>query len=552
MTQRSPKFYIAAVLLMVSSMGIMGAAYQSDTFFLIKKNFTLFSEVVQEVNSRYVDETDPEKLIRHAIVSMLELLDPYTVLIDEADNQTMEILTTGRYAGVGIEVGARGGRLVVIAPIEGYSAFQKGVRAGDTILSVDGISVVGMTMEDLDSLIRGEPGTLLILTVERAGFDQPIEFELIRENVEVKNVSYAGYVDADSTIGIVTLSRFGQGAASEVREALVGLQQRGELNGFILDLRNNPGGLLDEAVNIVDKFIEPGIQVVQTQGRSFDASFSSRTDEPVLFDGPVAILQNNGSASASEIVAGALQDLDRAVILGTRSFGKGLVQIVRPLSYNTSLKITTSRYYIPSGRSIQSAIYSHLEAGHTVQVPDSLRKEFKTKNGRSVYDGIGIDPDVMIEDTPQKLVEIALLQNSAYFFYANEYQSRNREFNAESVDQSILEDFYAYLDKTGFDFTTRSERYLASLETQLVEDGLNDAVLNLNELREVVQEHKMKDLRSIEPTIKNELYLELISRYKGETGRFEASLKFDPAVIKAVELIQNEQMLNQILGVKQP
>jgi len=548
MTQRSSKFYLFAVLLMISSIGIMGAAFQSDTFFLIKKNFTLFSEVVQEVNSRYVDETDPEKLIRHAIISMLELLDPYTVLIDEADNQTMEILTTGRYAGVGIEVGARGGRLVVIAPIEGYSAFQKGVRAGDTILSVDGISVVGMTMEDLDSLIRGEPGTLLILTVERAGFDQPIEFELIRENVEVKNVSYAGYVDADSTIGIVTLSRFGQGAASEVRDALAGLQQSGELKGFILDLRNNPGGLLDEAVNIVDKFVEPGIQVVQTQGRSFDASFSSRTDEPVLFNGPVAILQNNGSASASEIVAGALQDLDRAVILGTRSFGKGLVQIVRPLSYNTSLKITTSRYYIPSGRSIQSAIYSHLEAGHTVQVPDSLRKEFKTKNRRSVYDGIGIDPDVLIEDSPQKLVEIALLQNSAYFFYANEYQSKNREFTAESVDQSILNDFFTYLDRTGFDFTTRSERYLASLESQLVEDGLSDALVNLNELREVVREHKLKDLKSIESTIRSELYQELVSRYKGESGRYEASLKFDPVVIKAVEIIQNEQMLNQILG----
>lgn len=548
MTQKSPKFYFFTVLLMVSSIGIMGAAYQSDTFFLIKKNFTLFSEVVQEVNSRYVDETDPEKLIRHGIVSMLELLDPYTVLIDEADNQTMEILTTGRYAGVGIEVGARGGRLVVIAPIEGYSAFQKGVRAGDTILSVDGISVDGMTMEDLESLIRGEPGTLLILTVERAGFDQPIEFELIRENVEVKNIAYSGYVDADSTIGIVILSRFGQGAASEVREALVGLQKNGELKGFILDLRNNPGGLLDEAVNIVDKFVEPGVQVVQTQGRSFDASFSSRTDEPILFDGPVVVLQNNGSASASEIVAGALQDLDRAVVIGTRSFGKGLVQIVRPLSYNTSLKITTSRYYIPSGRSIQSAIYSHLEAGHTLQVPDSLRKEFKTKNGRSVYDGIGIDPDILIEETSQKLVEIALLQNSAYFFYANEYQSKNRTFNAYSIDQSILEDFYSYLEKTGFDYTTRSERYLSSLETQLSEDGLVDATASLTAIKDVVREHKMRDLKSIESTIKIELYQELVSRYKGESGRFEASLKFDPGVLKAVEVIQNGQMLNQILG----
>ncbi len=548
MYQRSPSFYLFAMILMIGSTGIMGAAYQSDTFFLIKKNFTLFSEVVQEVNSRYVDETDPEKLIRHSIVSMLELLDPYTVLIDESDNQTMEILTTGRYAGVGIEVGARGGRLVIIAPIEGYSAFQKGVRAGDTILSVDGISVAGMSLEDLDSLIRGEPGTLLILTVERAGFDQPIEFELIRENVEVKNITYFGFADADSSIGIVTLSRFGQGAALEVREALVRLQHNGKLKGFILDLRNNPGGLLDEAVNVVDKFVEPGIQVVQTQGRSFDASFSSKTDEPVLFDGPVVILQNNGSASASEIVAGALQDLDRAVVVGTRSFGKGLVQIVRPLSYNTSLKITTSRYYIPSGRSIQSAIYSHLDAGHTLQVPDSLRKEFKTKNGRSVFDGIGIDPDILIAESAQKLVEIALLQNSAYFFYANEYQSKHRVFTADSVDQSIIDDFYAYLDRTGFDFTTRSERYLASLETQLIEDGLQEALLNLNDLREVVREHKFKDLKSIEPTIKAELYQELMSRYQGESGRFEAALRYDPAVSKALEIIHNEKTRKLILG----
>jgi carboxyl-terminal processing protease len=548
MPQKSPKFYLFAVILMISSMGIMGAAYQSDTFFLIKKNFALFSEVVQEVNSRYVDETDPEKLIRHGITSMLELLDPYTVLIDEADNQTMEILTTGRYAGVGIEVGSRGGRLVIIAPIEGYSAYQKGVRAGDTILSVDGISVVGMTMEDLDSLIRGEPGTLLILMVERAGFDQPIEFELIRENVEVKNIAYSGYVDADSTIGIVTLSRFGQGAASEVREALVNLQKNRPLEGFILDLRNNPGGLMDEAVDIVDKFVGPGIQVVKTQGRSFDASFTSSTDEPVIFDGPVAILQNNGSASASEIVAGALQDLDRAVIVGTRSFGKGLVQIVRPLSYNNSLKITVSRYYIPSGRSIQSAIYSHLEAGHTLQVPDSLRKEFKTVNGRSVYDGIGIDPDVIVEESSQKLAEIALLQNSAYFFYANEYQSKNHTFDSDSIDQTVLDDFYAYLERTGFDFTTRSERYLASLETQLVEDGLPNAVSNLNELKVVVREQKIRELKSIESIIKSELFQELMSRYKGESGRFEASMRYDPVVNKAVELLRNEPTLNQILG----
>jgi carboxyl-terminal processing protease len=548
MLERSKKFYVTVGIMMISLAGLTGAAYQSDTFFLIKKNFTLFSEVVQEVNSRYVDETDPEELIRHAIVSMLELLDPYTVLIDEADNQNFEILTTGRYAGIGVEVGARGGRLVIIAPIEGYSAHQKGVRAGDTILSVDGISVIGMTLEDLDSLIRGEPGTLIVLTVERSGFDQPIEFELIRENVEVKNVAYYGFADADSSIGFVSLSRFGQGASMEVRDAIQDLKSRHTLKGFILDLRNNPGGLLDEAVNVVDKFVGPGIQVVQTQGRSFDASFASSTDEPILFDGPVAVLQNNGSASSSEIVSGALQDLDRAVIIGTRSFGKGLVQIVRPLSYNNSLKITTSRYFIPSGRSIQSAVYSHSSAGHATQIPDSLRKEFKTLKGRSVFDGIGIDPDVVIDEEPQSLIEIALLQNSAYFFFANEYRSQHATLAIDSVDQRILDDFYAYLDRTGFNYTTRAERYLTSLETQLLEDGFTTEQQHIAAIRSVVGAQKRNDLHQIAPTIRYELYEELVARYRGESGRFKVSMKHDKAVLKAIELLSDPTLLRQVLG----
>ncbi|HAC16841.1 MAG TPA: hypothetical protein DCE78_12985, partial [Bacteroidetes bacterium] len=303
---RLNKYYLISAL-SVLMLVLMGSAYRSDDFFLIKKNFTLFTEVIQEVSNRYVDETDPQRLIRHGIVSMLEMLDPYTVLIDESDNQDYEIITTGRYAGVGIEVGARNGRLVVIAPMEGYSAYQKGIRAGDIILSVDGISVSGMTLEDLNSLIRGEPGTLLILTIERTGFEQPIEFELIRENVQIKNITYYGYVDEAKTIGIVSLSHFGQNASVELRNAIQDLRTQGTLDNLILDLRNNPGGLLEEAVKIVDKFVGPGIQVVQTQGRSFDASFTSSTTEPVLFDGGLVILQNNGSASSSEIVSGALQ-----------------------------------------------------------------------------------------------------------------------------------------------------------------------------------------------------------------------------------------------------
>lgn len=547
---RFQKSFITGVIAVLALVGLTGAAYRTDTFFLIKKNFTLFSEVIQEVSNRYVDETDPEKLVRHGINSMLELLDPYTVLIDEADNQNFEILTTGRYAGVGIEVGARSGRIVVIAPIEGYAAFQKGVRAGDVIVSVDGISTMGMTLEDLDSLIRGEPGTLLVLTIERTGFEQPIEFELIRENVEVKNIAYFGFVDADSTIGYVALTRFGQNASVELRDAINQLKQRGTLASLVLDLRNNPGGLLDEAVKVVDKFVGPGIQVVQTQGRSFDATFSSSTTEPVLFDGPLVVLQNNGSASSSEIVSGALQDLDRAVIIGGRSFGKGLVQVVRPLSYNNSLKITTSRYYIPSGRSIQSAVYSHIEAGHSYQLPDSLRKAFRTRNGRTVFDGIGIDPDVQVDDQPQRLVEIALLQNSAYFFFANEYRSRNSEFNATHIDDQLLGEFFAYLVRTNFDYTTRAERHLANLELQLKEDGIELDEEIIAQLRESLRLQKQQDLDGASSAIRRELLLELTTRYSGQTGRFSVSMKSDIAVGKAVEILANGSAYNTILAAR--
>lgn len=538
--------YIACVILIIGVL-LSGFSYRSDSFFLIKKNFTIFSEVFQEVTNRYVDEVDPEKIMRHGISSMLELLDPYTILIDEADNQTFEILTTGRYAGVGIEVDSRGGRLVIIAPIEGYSAHQRGVRAGDIILEVDGITVSNLTLEDLQSLISGETGTLLILTVERYGFDQPIEFELIRENVEVKNIRFADFVDDEKKIGYVSLSRFGQNAASELRAAILKMQTDGKLESLILDLRNNPGGLLDEAVKTVDKFVDPGIEVVRTQGRSQESTFASRTVEPKLFDGKLVILQNKGSASSSEIVAGALQDLDRAVVLGTRSFGKGLVQIISPLSYNTALKITTSRYYIPSGRSIQSAIYSHEEAGLTTQLPDSLRNAFTTRNGRIVYDGVGIDPDLEISDRVQTLAEIALLQNSSYFFFANEYRSNNPSFNYVGVTEEVMNEFIDFLDRTSFNYTTRSERYLTLLEEQLEADGVSRSEDVLLEMKALVENQKKQELLSVSDAIKKELYLELVARYSGQAGRFSASLKTDEVIKIATEVISDNERYSGIL-----
>ncbi|MCH8494291.1 MAG: S41 family peptidase [Balneolales bacterium] len=534
-------------VLLIFGLTVGGAALRSDSFFEIKKNFTIFSEVFQEVTVRYVDDVNPQKLIRSGIDAMLETLDPYTVLIDEAENQNLEILTTGSYAGIGIEVGARGGRLVVVAPIEGYSAHNKGVRAGDFILEVDGIAVDNFSVDDMQSVISGEPGTTLVLTIERFGFDEPIDFELTREKIDIRNITYFGHLDDEKTIGYVSLARFGQNASVELREAIVQLKADGKVDGLILDLRNNPGGLLDEAVKVVDLFVGSGEEVVRTQGRGMESNFVARTESPVFFDKPLIVLQNNGSASSSEIVTGALQDYDRAVILGERSFGKGLVQVVRSLSYNTSLKITTSRYYIPSGRSIQSSQYNPENPNESVQLADSLRNMFMTQNGRKVYDGVGIDPDVEVSSEQLSLLEIALFRHSSFFFFANEYRSENSEFEGETISDSIFEEFTAFLQRSDFTYETRTQRNLNQLKSQMSEDDAAQLRDELERMESYLSEQKMKDMSENEDAIREHLFLELIARYDGEAARLKSSLSKDPSVGRALELFADEPQFKSVL-----
>ncbi|MDI6402770.1 S41 family peptidase, partial [Balneolaceae bacterium ANBcel3] len=435
------------ILILLTAATASATAKETDTYFQLKKNFTIFSEVFEQLSNAYIDDVDPDILIRRGIEAMLDELDPYTVLIDEAESRRMDIVTTGQYAGVGLEVGARGGQLVVIAPVEGYSAERRGVKAGDVIKKVDDVDVSRLTADDLQSLLRGDPGSAVVLTIERYGIDEPLIFELERETIEVKNVTFFGVLESDSRIGYILLRRFAQNAAEEVREAILELEKEAPLDGLILDMRNNPGGLLEEAVKIIDKFVPPGERIVWTEGRYSRANQRYTTSEtPVYEDRPLIVLQNHGSASASEIVSGALQDLDRAVIVGQRSFGKGLVQVVRELSYNTALKITTSKYFIPSGRSIQSTPFvSGEDISGTGDVPDSLRSRFSTKSGRTVYEGIGIEPDVYVEKRQQSLLEIALLQNSHYFFFVNEFISGMEVSPADIGQAELLQEFYSYL-----------------------------------------------------------------------------------------------------------
>ena len=539
----SNKRYVMALMLVLSGIAGLGLIYRPDPLFLIKKNFTIFSEVYSEVSEGYVVEVDPEKLMRHGIRSMLETLDPYTVLIEESQIPEMEIMSRGGYAGVGIEVGSRGGRLVVIAPIEGYSAHRKGIKAGDVILEVNGMTVESLSADELQLQMRGDTGTTVELKIERFGLDTPLLFELTRERIEIRNITSYGIIDEAQRIGYIQLTRFGQNTAEEVRNAINDMRSGGGLNSLVLDLRNNPGGLLFEAVKTVDKFVGPGIGVVTTRGRAIESRTVFGTEEAPLFgDEPLVVLINNGSASASEIVAGALQDLDRAVIIGERSFGKGLVQIVKPLSYNVALKITTSKYYIPSGRSIQTVDYG---GSNAYDQPDQV---FTTRAGRKVYQHNGIDPDLHLDTGQQSMLEIALQQQNHYFFFANEYAATNDSFDAKSDLESAYNAFKAYIDRVGFTYTNQPERYFAQLEEALLEHPSGIERNLLDQLRYQITAAKSEEMNAYQDRIMKELVTELTSRFEDSANRLMSLKTYDDGMSLALRILADQQRYRSVLS----
>jgi carboxyl-terminal processing protease len=526
-------------------LGVATVAFQeADIYFLIKKNFTIFSETYENVALEYVDQVDPEVLMRSGMIAMLETLDPYTVFYNESQNEQAEIFSRSNYAGVGIEAGYRDGEVVVIAPTEGGPADQKGIRAGDVIVAIDGVSTEGLQPDEVQNLTMGEIGSTLTFTIKRFGVEQPLEFELTRAQIETPNVTYTTHIGDNSEFGYIRLAQFGMNSAAEIRTSIEELSEEGELNGLVLDLRDNPGGILQEAVSIIDKFVEPGITVVETRGRIAEYNSGYETREPVMFDKPVVVLMNGGSASASEVVAGALQDLDRAVILGERSFGKGLVQIVKPMPYNTSLKITISRYYTPSGRSIQSVDYTHQGRNTAISREETANRVFETRNGRTVREGRGIEPDVSSEVKIPGLLEYALAQQGAYFDYASQYESENTSYEATELSDEVYNDFIAFLEETNFDYLTDSESILQELNSNLKSE---DAETHISAIQEIIDREKKEQLAQNELDIRRELHLELVSRYKGQSERKEASLSQDAQLKEAIILLNDQNELTNIL-----
>ena len=529
----------AGVVLLVLVGGFAGTP-DSDYFLKINKGIDIYGRVYKQITMNYVDEVDPEKFMEAGIDGMLGSLDPYTVFIDKENSDEVELLTTGKYGGIGVTIGQRDGALQVVTVMDGYSAQRQGVLPGDRIVEVDSMKVADKKPEDVRNLTRGAPGTETHVTIQREGEKDLLHFVLVREEIQLKNVTFSQL--GPDGIGYIRLERFSPTAGDEVRQAIQEMKLKGEIKGMILDIRGNPGGLLQAAVEVVSKFVPRGSMIVTTKGRRSEADKEYRsTEEPLLPDVPLVVLTNRGSASASEIVSGALQDLDRGLIVGTRTFGKGLVQTVVPLPYDAQLKITTARYYIPSGRSIQEIDYMHKDRnGVFATVPDSLRRAFKTEHGRKVYEYGGITPDSAVtEDDPGPMVR-ELYRKSMFFRFVNSYMGEHKGESYAGVTDRILEEFKKFLSEKKFDYQEEADTKVAEIKTIAERSHYNkDVLADLDLLAVAMDKEKGRGFDRYKDHIAHELNIEFMSREKGEQGRIAASLQDDTQFEVGSALLKN-------------
>lgn len=536
---------------LIISLGLVSANNEERNFTIVK-NLDIFYSLFRELNTYYVDETNPEELVETGIEAILESLDPYTTYISESEMDDFNFMTTGEYAGIGALITRKDDYVYVSEPYKDFPADKAGLKAGDKILSIDGTDMKGKPTEAVSNHLKGPANTEVKVTVERYGENDPVEVSLVRENIQINPVPYYGMVNDET--GIIILNNFTRNCSRVVEDALRDLKKNQGAEKIVLDLRSNPGGLMDEAVKLSNLFLPRGSDVVSTRGKisQWDKEYKA-TKAPVDTLIPLAVMINRGSASASEIVAGAIQDHDRGIIVGNRSFGKGLVQTTRNLPYNAKLKVTTAKYYIPSGRSIQALDYSQRnEDGSVGYVPDSLITEFQTENGRTVYDGGGISPDLVVPYNKYSNITYALMSQQTIFEFANIFTADNSSIPKPgefSVTDAIYTDFSGYVTSLDdFTYTSSSKQRFKKLEEAAKNEGYYEVNSEtFKALQEKLDVDVSFDLKTFRDEVEELLANELLKRYYYREGAIKYGLQDDEVLEKALETLEDESEYSGIL-----
>ncbi|MBP8944692.1 MAG: S41 family peptidase [Paludibacteraceae bacterium] len=547
------KTSLLSFLLLLMPFIIFAQNQTSNRTFRISKNLNIYNSIFRELDMFYVDTLNYDKIVRTSIDKMLDNLDPYTVYIPEEETEDLTFMTTGEYAGIGALIMKKGDEVVVSEVYEGMPAQRNDIRAGDVILEVDGQKTTGMSVDKVSALLRGLPNTQIKIKIKRFGEKKIIEKKFIREKIQIKPIVYAGQVA--EKIGYIQLGEFTDGVAFELKSSLNELVKNYHITSLVLDIRSNGGGLVDEAVKILGYFLPKGTEVVTTRGKNkeLDRIYKTPT-EPIYPDMKLAILVNRSSASASEILAGAIQDLDRGVIIGERTFGKGLVQNIRAINFGGHLKVTTAKYYIPSGRCIQAIDYSHRnEDGSVGYVPDSLTSEFSTRNGRKVRDGGGIVPDIQTDSSRKLNIAHYIYAQNLYFDFATQYAYQHPTIappDSFELSEKDFNDFINFLKERNFTYTSQTEKYYNQLYQIAEIEGLDSiAQPEFEALKKKLTPDIDKNIQANKNDIVDFLSLEIIKRYYFQKGQIQYSLRNDNDLQSALDVLQSEDKYKKILSI---
>ncbi|MBE6336573.1 MAG: S41 family peptidase [Lentimicrobiaceae bacterium] len=539
---------LTLLLLMMVTLPMSFIAQEKQNNFEISKSLDIYNNVLRYLNMNYVDEINPAELNETAINAMLKELDPYTVFIPESEIEDVRLLTMGEYGGIGSVIRYYDDNVHISEPYENFPAHKAGLIPGDAIIEVNGVNTEKKSVDQVSELLRGQPGSQVVLKIKRNGEKDVLTKTLTREKIKIDNIPYSAVLD--NGIAYIVLNQFTKDAAKELRECFLKMKSENELKGLIIDLRGNGGGLLNEAVDIVNIFVPKNKLVVYTKGKTPEQNRNYFTkNEPDDTQIPLVILVNESSASASEIVAGSIQDFDRGVILGQRTFGKGLVQNILPMNYNTQMKVTVSKYYIPSKRCIQEIDYSKKSKNDTLSTNDTLGPQFKTANGRIVYEGHGIQPDVKIEPEMLSTITAHLYAQNIIFKFANEFYENNKTIAAPEsfeITDEIYDDFIRFVEDQNFEYTSESEKDFEDLVKTAKLEGYYDNIKDqLDVLKTELKNHKNNDLIINKEEIKELLKVEIVGRYYFQKGKLISTLKNDKELKRAIELLLNADGQNE-------